>query len=252
MTPKRSDEVLSEWAAVTKTATPPGAPPRATTASIVGPGFSLAGAVVLVVALVAAMAWLGNRDGSTGPGAVPSDTPAPSVAVVAPSSTPAPSATATPTPSPAATPTPADTPAPTPTPAATMNPCVHLAAPLHWEGAAGSRIAQITLTNRTDGDCQLGEFTHVRYVDGGNHALIEGPATPGAVIVPAHSSLSTLVEVSNYCGPVPEQPVGIIFENARGGILLVGSPASEADMSVPPCNGPGQPGSIQMQPWSGG
>jgi hypothetical protein len=58
-----------------------------------------------------------------------------------------------------------------------------------------------------------------------------------------------MVEVGNYCGPALPQPVSIRFVFPSGGFLAVESPESEADMSVPPCNGPGAPATIQMQPW---
>src|SRR5262245_31851428 len=238
MSPNRADRILGEWSAVAKTATPPPAPSTSDGSRTSGLGFSLVGAGLLAVVLVVGLAWLGNRDRQPTVGDTTPPTPPASEAVVLPSS--APEASATPDGS--------------PTPEATMNPCVHLSTPLTWEGAAGQRIATITLTNREDGDCVLGEFEREQYVDAGNHPLIDGPATPGSLTVPADSSVSTLVEIGNYCGPAPEQPVGIMFVDARGGIFLIGSPASAVDMSVPPCNGPNAPATIQMQPWmpSGG
>jgi hypothetical protein len=256
MTPKRSDEVLSEWSAVSRTATPPGAPPHARIASAAGPGISIAGAAVLVVVVVATLAWLGNRDGAVGPGsaptATPAATPAASIAVAVPmaSPTPAPAIHVPPTPEPSQAPTPTPPPAASPT----LGPCTHLSTPLTWDGAAGQRIATITVTNRSDGTCVIDGMTRVQYVDAGNHPLIDGPVPAGAgtLTVGPHSSVTTMVEIGNYCGPAPEQPVGIAFTDGARRLFLVGSPASQADMSVPPCNGPGQPGTIQMHPWSGG
>jgi hypothetical protein len=232
MSPNRADRILGEWSAVAKTATPPPSPAESLGPRTSGLGISLVGASLLAIALVVGLAWLGGRDEQ--PSAGDTTPPASEAVVPAPSSTPEPSATHD----------------ASPTPDATLNPCVHLSTPLTWEGAAGQRIATITLTNPDDGDCVLGEFERVQYVDAANKPLIEGPAAPGSLTVPANSSVSTLVEIGNYCGPEPEQPVGIVFVKASGGILLIGSPESAADMSVPPCNGPNAPATIQMQPWA--
>ena len=74
------------------------------------------------------------------------------------------------------------------------------------------------------------------------------PAGP-AITIPAGGSVTTLVDVSNYCGATPVAPVGIAFD-IDGIATVVATPASNTDATVPPCNGPGQPGTIQMQPWS--
>jgi hypothetical protein len=153
----------------------------------------------------------------------------------------------TPSASPTTSPSPSATPSVRPSP--TLNPCIRLSAPITWEGAAGHRIAHITLTNRGDGECVIGEFERVQYVDGTNRVLIEGPASAGLLTIPAHSSVSTLVQIGNFCGPTPLQPVGFIFVKAEG-ILIVGSDASQADMSVPPCISSSASATIEMQPWT--
>ncbi|MFL5749155.1 MAG: hypothetical protein ACJ767_00920 [Chloroflexota bacterium] len=256
MSANRADRILGEWSAVVRTATPPPSPIRSPEPRAGGLGVSLIGAGLLALALVVGFAWLSGRDEPSGVGdTAPSATAgapsseASSAVVPEPSATPGTSAAVVPEPSPTPGTSAAVVPEPSPTPAATLDPCVHLAAPLTWEGAAGHRIAHVTLTNRAADDCLLGEFKLVQYVDARNRVLIEGPAVGGSVTVPAHGSLSTMVDIGNYCGVAPEQPVGIVFVNARGGILLVGSPLSATDMSVPPCNGPNSPATIQMQPW---
>jgi hypothetical protein len=57
---------------------------RGAATSVAGAGISLAGAAVLVVALVAVFAVLGNRPSQTSPGALPSASPSPSVAFASP------------------------------------------------------------------------------------------------------------------------------------------------------------------------
>ena len=228
MSPNRADRILGEWSAVAGTATRPPSPADSLGPRTTGLGISLAGAGLLALALVVALAWLSGRDERSNAG----DTTPPSA-----NATPSPEASA------AVIPDPSSTPAPS------QNPCVRLAAPLTWEGAAGQRIAHVKLINRSDTDCLMGEFERVQYVDGGNVVLIEGPAAPGFLTVPGHSSVSTLIEIGNYCGPAPEQPVGITFTYASGGVLIVGSPKTQEELSVPPCNGPNDPATIEMQPW---
>ena len=263
MEPKRSDGILDEWSSVARSATPPGVPAAASATRVAGPGISLAGGAVLVVAAIAVFALLGNRAAPSGPGAqpaaTPTATPAPSIAVAIPVPCPTPPPVGSPEPCPTPTAPPSESPAVPPTatpeasPAASPEPCYRLSAPLSWDGAAGQRIATITVSNPTNGTCVIDGMTRVQYVDGRNNVLIDGPVPAGGerLSIPPHGQVRTMVEIGNYCGPQPAQPVGIIFRFANGGFFLVGSPASQADLSVPPCNGPGQPPTIQMQPWSG-
>src|SRR5262245_34158447 len=169
MTPKRSDEILSEWSAVSRTATPPGAPPHARTASVAGPGISLAGAAALVVAVLVAIVWLGNGD-ATGPGAVSSPTPAPSV-----EATPAPAIPAPPTPEPSQVA--AATPLPSPSSTPELAACTGRALVPQitmWGGAAGSRVADVQLTNTSDSACLISTVNRVQLVDGDGTVLVDG------------------------------------------------------------------------------
>lgn len=229
MSPNRADRILEEWSAVVRTVTPPPSPAEPLGPRVRGIGVNLVGVGLLVLALVVGLAWLGGRDEQSDVG----DTAPPSS-----SAAPAPDGSSAVVPEPSATIAPS------------LNPCVYLSTPLSWEGAAGQRIAHVTLNNRRDGDCVLGEFERVQYVDAGNVALIEGPAPAGELTIPAHSSVSALIEIGNYCGPAPEQPVGFVFVGTNGGTFLVGAAEADADMSVPPCMGSSAPATIQMQPWT--
>jgi len=90
--------------------------------------------------------------------------------------------------------------------------------------------------------------------------LVDGSGRGLAVGVKAGSEVPTfdltpgaraerLVQVSNYCGPDPVAPVSVSFEfgDGRG---IDAEPRSSDDVTVPPCNGPGQPSEITMHPWS--
>jgi hypothetical protein len=245
MEPNRTDRILDEWSSVARSATPPGPPPRGASTSVAGAGISLAGAAVLVVALVAVFAVLGNRPSQTSPGALPSASPSPSVAFVSPEpATPVP-ATATPE---LFTPTPEPA-TPTPSLLADCN-AADLATQITlWEGAAGSRIGHVQLTNNGSGTCSTPDTWQPTLVDGTGATLIEGhPSTTATrITLPAGQTVTTLVLVSNYCGPTPSAPVSLSF--VVDGATLTAAPETANDTTTPPCNGPGQPGSIEMQPW---
>lgn len=238
MEPTRSDQILDEWASVARSASPPGPPPHAATARVAGAGISLAGAAVLVVALVAVFAVLGNRPSQTVPGGLPTASPSPSVALATPM----------------ASPTPALTPSPTPTGTPELVVCSSgelVPQITMWEGAAGSRIAHVDLSNMSTSPCMVSKLQRVQLVDGNGHVLIDGaaPAVSGSITIPAHGAVTTLVEAGNYCGSAPVAPVSLAFW-FDGSSSTVARPPSNTDATVPPCNGPGQPGTVQMQPWS--
>ena len=108
------------------------------------------------------------------------------------------------------------------------------------------------LTNPGSAPCTTTAVARVRLVDGSGTELIQGAPASGTG-QPSRSrpdgSVTTLVEASNYRGAAPVAPVGIAFD-INGIATVVATPASNTDATVPPCNGPGQPGTIQMQPWS--
>jgi hypothetical protein len=120
-----------------------------------------------------------------------------------------------------------------------------------WDGAAGSRTAHLELTNTSSVACTVRAMARPQLVDGKGSVLIDGP-TPGAsatLVVAPGGVLRTLAQASNYCGPNPVAPVSIAFVLTDGG-RITATPFSAHDATVPPCNGPGQPGSISMHPWA--
>lgn len=217
-------------------------------------GFArLLAVLVIAIGLGTAAVLVALGPGSTGvgsPGGSPS--PAAVVATLAPSL----SAAATPAATPATTPavTPAVTPEPTPT-ATPVAPCdpAHLAARITlWEGAAGQRIAHLELTNASTSPCTVPSVERPQLVDGHGAVLIDGaaPASPDPVLTMAPGGvLKTLAQDGNYCGPAPAAPISIAFVLASGG-RFVATPFSPTDVTVPPCNGPGLPADISMQPWA--
>jgi len=164
-------------------------------------------------------------------------------------------ATASPSPSPIATPLP--TAMPTPTPVPTIGPCApgDLAARITlWEGAAGSRIAHLELTNRGSASCDLAALDRPQLVDGRGAVLIDSapPAASASLTIGPGGVLTTLAEDGTYCGPATFAPVTVAFVLPDGTGRFVATPLSPTDLSgVPPCLGPaGSDGHIEMQPWA--
>jgi hypothetical protein len=179
------------------------------------------------------------------PGAAPT-APATPVATASPSPSAAPTSTAT------AAPTPTPTPKPTATPAPSACDPAKLAARITlWEGAAGSRIAHVELTNANSQTCTIRAMDKPQLVDGKGSVLINGqtPSSAAVVTLAPGDVVTTLVEDSNYCGPNPVAPVSVAFVQSPSG-RFVATPVSPTDTTVPPCNGAGQPPVIDMHPWA--
>jgi hypothetical protein len=209
----------------------------------------LAAAVVVAVGI----AWLGGRIGGPA-GGDPSPSPVPFATPSVPAASPSPSPSlAAPTPSTAPSATPSASPTPT-SPPPTEGPCdpAQLRARVTgWDGAAGSRIAHLSLTTDQTVACTIVLLWRPELVDGSGTIRIEGgvPADSGTIEVRPGESLTTLVRASNDCLPPPTPPVTIAFV-LDDGSRLVATPLSADDVTTPPCNGPGQPADISMQEWA--
>jgi len=252
---RKSDRILSEWDAIAHRAQRPATAPRPRrTLAGLGGALGLVGAGVLAAALLVAVVALGGRI-SSNVGSSPGVPTSSQVAVASAPPTASPSAEpSTSEPSPSVT-----TPAPTPTSKpveSTSPPAIPACSPdtlaariTTWEGAAGSRIATVSVTNTGSGTCAMPQPTSLALIDGADKSLVTGVGpTSSAMQVAAGAAVTTLVDVSNYCGGTPTAPVTIRFDLA--GRDVTAQPLSATDTTVPPCNGATVPASIQMQPWS--
>ena len=121
-----------------------------------------------------------------------------------------------------------------------------------WEGAAGSRIADVELTNTGSTPCDLETMAKPQLVSGHGDILIDGSTPSGTAILTlaAGDVVKTLVRASNYCGPAAEPWVSVAFVTSYEA-LFVATPLSPTDTTLPPCNGPpGSAGTIEMQAWA--
>ena len=253
MDPSRPDRILHEWDEVAAGARRPATPPKRVGVRSLTSGTSIAGAGVLLAAVLIAAVWLGRPGANGGIGAigspVPTATPTPMVTPTAePSLTAEPTATAAPT----ATARPTATPLPTAEPTPGACDASTLAARItSWGGAAGNRIADVELTNAGTGTCTLRAMDRPQLVDGAGSVLIDGstPTSKTLVTVAPGDVVKTMVSASNYCGPAASAPVSVAFVFSGGG-RIVATPFSPTDTTVPPCNGAGSRASISMHPWT--
>jgi hypothetical protein len=226
MEPSRADRILKDWDVAASAAQRPATPPRPVVVRSGLPSISLMGAGLAVIALLIAVAWLGRPGPDDGVGSLPSTSPSPIA-----------------------------TTAPTPSPIPTIGPCdpAALAAEITlWEGAAGHRIADVTLTNSGSTPCTMQAVSRPQLIDGRGVILIDGATPPASEVltVDAGGALNTLVDTSDYCGPAPTAPVTVAFVIGGSG-RIVATPFSPTDATVPPClSQSGSAGEIQMQPWA--
>jgi uncharacterized protein DUF4232 len=123
-----------------------------------------------------------------------------------------------------------------------------------WQGAAGSRIADIRLVNTSFTPCKIRNFPRVQLVSSSGVVMINGaPAsTTGAFHTLAGLGfLKTEASTSNYCGPAFTKPVTLALTLPALLGRVVAIPASPTDASgVPPCLGsPGSAGHISIHSW---
>jgi hypothetical protein len=244
MEPSRVSRILEDWSAVAHEARRPAAPPRGMVFRTGFAGTTLASAGLVVAALVIAGVLLSRQ----GPIVVVGSSPSPLTPSASPVASPSASPVASPSTSPEASPSASVTAAPT------VGHCeaAQLAARITlWEGAAGHRIAHVELSNVGTVTCTVEAMARPQLVDGNGAVLINGaiPPTSEVLSIRPGEVLTTLVEDANYCGPAPVPPVSVAFVFSGDG-RVVASPVSPTDTTLPPCNGPGSPADIEMQPWA--
>ena len=224
MDPSRPNRILDDWAAVASEARRPSSAPRPVAVRSGLPGATLAGASLIVVGLFVAGVLLGRP----GPSDTVGTSPSPQGPVASdPSASPSSSG-------------------------GLCRPEDVDARITMWEGAAGSRIADVELKQTGSVPCGLETMAIPRLVNGHGDVLIAGsaPARTTTIRFAPGEVVRTLVRTSNYCGPAPEPPVTVGFVTSYDALFMA-TPPSPTDTTLPPCNGtPGSAGTIEMQPWA--
>jgi hypothetical protein len=132
---------------------------------------------------------------------------------------------------------------------------------LDWQGAAGSRIADVEITNTSGPRCTVRGTPGLQLIDARGRVLIDS-ATAGASGRPHVASgdpsfelapggkLHTQVLASNYCGATPKLPVSISFKLPSGEGSFRATPGAgvSSDEAVPPCMGSTGP-QLTMNGW---
>jgi hypothetical protein len=123
-----------------------------------------------------------------------------------------------------------------------------------WEGATGSRIALVGVTNDSANLCILEGPPAAALLDPGGTILIASNGDVGGapdVDLPTGKEAQLFVAVGNWCNQPPPEPVSIGL-TMPDGARLVARPADGVAFDPPPCNAPGQPATISVQPesWS--
>ena len=118
-----------------------------------------------------------------------------------------------------------------------------------WDGAAGNRIATITVHNGRKIDCYLPRYVALALVDSDGHALLVNQSVrqPAPLDFPGGADATTLVDMANYCGPDPTSALKIRLYLADQSSIELGAAGSLTfPPDAPPCNGPNQAGTIEM------
>ena len=151
-------------------------------------------------------------------------------------------------------------PSPTPKPIAACLASQLTAKVTGWQGAAGSQIASVTVTNTSANVCNLQGTPEIELLDGHGNILIDSQ-TSGPDGLPhvakgapafhlAHDGfVKTLVKDDDYCGATPALPTTVAFVLPSNGGRLVA--AKGPGGTVPQCaSTPGTPGGISMNGWA--
>ena len=142
--------------------------------------------------------------------------------------------------------------APTPIPSDATRLCqanelaAHIAG---WAANGSDWIAAVELKNVSSFACLIDSSSEPWLVDRTRTPLIIGVDAASAVIrIGPGDVMKTHVQVHNYCGPAPTQPVTIGFRD--GTLFIVADPFSgDTTSGIPTCVANGN-GSITMQAWA--
>jgi hypothetical protein len=163
--------------------------------------------------------------------------------------------TTPPSPSVPASPSPSATPAPSSAPPSASAPAACVSDELAvsggpWGGAAGSRGSDIVVENQGTATCLLPAGPTVAIVDqGGTAVLSSAPAQAGVgPELAAGGSIGFSLLVGNWCDQTVSLPLRVRLALASGGVDVAQLVIATLD-DLPPCNGPGEPATLQTTAW---
>jgi Protein of unknown function (DUF4232) len=106
--------------------------------------------------------------------------------------------------------------------------------------------------NDSDASCTLGGPPGVSLLSGNGTILVASSGIVGggpSVDLGPGDIAQLLVSVHNWCAAPPLQPIGIGI-TLPDGSQFVAAPGPDAQFAPPPCNGAGQPATIEVSPES--
>jgi hypothetical protein len=116
-----------------------------------------------------------------------------------------------------------------------------------WQSNGGDWTASITVRNVSSSACLIDPLPEPWLVDRTRNALITGhDVASNAIRIGPGDELRTKVQVHDYCGAAPAQPVTIAFRD--GTLTYVAQPAGDPASGIPACAGGS--GSISMEAWA--
>lgn len=117
-----------------------------------------------------------------------------------------------------------------------------------WGAAAGSRGADIVVANQGDVACTLTATAQVAIVDDTSAPIVQSdPSTDGGPLLEPGDTAGFTILLGNWCDESAALPLHVLVRTADAGVQVQGLDLSAADL--PPCNGPGQPPVLNVQPW---
>ncbi len=132
---------------------------------------------------------------------------------------------------------------------------------LGWQGAAGSRIAEIEVTNVGTRACFVRGMPGLELVDGGGRVLIDSAAAGSSLVPRVEPSdpsfevqpggvLRTEVQATDYCGPAPVLPISLRFALPADAGTVIAPPdvGVASELATPPCLGTSG-GRLAMNGW---
>jgi hypothetical protein len=119
-----------------------------------------------------------------------------------------------------------------------------------WTGAAGSRGTNVLFTaDEVRGECIIAGRPALELRDANGELLVasEGAGTGADITVERGIVLEIGIAWSNWCGPMPVQPLQITFALPGDpmGLVPLGPPVTD-EIPVPPCLGAGQPSALSV------
>jgi hypothetical protein len=122
-----------------------------------------------------------------------------------------------------------------------------------WGGAAGSRGADVVVTNAGEAACSLPPRPAIAIFDNQGQVVLQSRPEPGGeppTLDPGGTATFSFL-VSNWCDQSATLPFHVTVVMADGPVGISGVPIESLD-DLPPCNGPGEPASASATDWTPG